>query len=153
MITMLEMLTRLPVIALLLASTHGSGLAMVPCKSPTDDDLQRWAFDKSDSSLKLATNSTAGFVTYGGDGVPLTGPTRTLQPCNTSSPGQRWTWDAAARAVRLSPSNTAVCFNVRTKPGGGASPGSVGGYFPFNPTGNPHNEVFHQDQRVGRSPD
>jgi hypothetical protein len=107
------------------ASTPISGwspsLAMSPCELPTPD-LQRWTFESG--TLRLATNSTASCVSYGGDGVPLK-----LQPCNSSNPVQRWTWDDAAGAVRQTGSSPAVCFNVRTEPGGGAEAGMVGGYF------------------------
>jgi hypothetical protein len=96
-------------------------------------------------SLLSSMSSATGCVTYNGDGVPLT-----LDPCtststSTSTTAQQWRWDSSAGAIRLVGSTPAVCFNIRTAPGGGAEPGAVGGYFTCNPAGAPHNEVFTFD--------
>ena len=105
------------------------GLSMSPCREAANA-AQRWTFH-ADGTMSTSTPLAKGAATlpvanrcvaYGGDGVPLI-----LTQCNASNLSQQWAWDGAAGVVRLNTAAQSICFNVRTMPGGGASPGAVGG--------------------------
>lgn len=122
-------------IAMLLPLVGGAGLLMQPCAEVSLPQnhrtavhpqlLQQFKF-KGDGTM-MVQGAPTSCVTYGGDGVPLS-----LSKCNSSDSNQQWVWapamDHGTGAVRLSDSNPAVCFNVRTLPGSGYDPGAVGTY-------------------------